>query len=496
MSRYISRLGTRVLSAAAALLLAMTTAGAAESAAANVTVEATCTEDGYTFVANEAEDSFTVVHLPALGHDYGDWADAADGLSRSRLCGRCGKVETHRISTVPEEDFPTLHLTGSMEGIDKKHRVTLEVNFASQEIAFTCFTQATLQGHSTYGLPKHNYTLRFFRDQEGSSKYKLQLRNWEEEHKYILKANYNDPTQCRNLVGARIWQQMVDCRPSLHARIAALPLKGAVDGFPVQVYLNGEYFGLYTMNLHKDDDLYGMEDGEKAALLICNGQTMPESLFRERAAFLENNASDWELEYCGTGDDAWARDSFNALIDFVMTATDEAFRQELDKYLDVDAAIDYLIFIYALGLPDSGAKDLVMLNYGDVWISSAYDMDEAFGLDAEELQYRAPEEFLPILTENGWDSATSSLLWDRVLGAFAPELRARYTQLRGSVLSDENLLHLVQDYIGSIPEAFYDMDLYLFEDRAFTAEDMAAQIAAYIPARMAALDDILEVDDE
>ena len=297
-------------------------------------------------------------------------------------------------------------------------------------------------------------------------------------------------------MGARVWQEITACRDNLAPRIAALPLKGAVGGFPVQVYLNDEYFGLYTLNLHKDDDLYGMEEGERAAIAICNDQTMAEALFRGRAAFLENNESDWELEYCGTKDDAWARDSFNALIDFVMTSTDEAFRQNLSNHLDVDAAIDYLLHIYALGLQRSGAKDLVMLSYGDVWIPSAYDMDEAFGLDARAQRYLAPEEFLPVLTEDGWDSATSSLLWDRLLDAFTPEICARYTELRRSILSDDHLLQLVHEYIGSIPEAFYDMDMYLYEDRPLTAADMEAQIAAYIPARLAALDEILEVDDQ
>ena len=68
----------------------------------------------------------------------------------------------------------------------------------------------------------------------------------------------------------------------------------------------------------------------------------------------------------------------------------------------------------------------------------------------------------------------------------------RYVEL----FQDDHLLQLVHEYIGSIPEAFYDMDMYLYEDRPLTAADMEAQIAAYIPARLAALDEILEVDDQ
>lgn len=499
MSPISPRWHLRFLSAALSAVMAFCPSACAESAAAETaqtTVQATCTEAGYSFVTNPDTGGMTVVHLPALGHQYGEWLPYSENAARSRLCERCGNTETWRISTVPEKGFPTLYLTGSLEGIGKKQKVTLEARFASQAETFSCHAVMTLQGHSTFGRPKHNYTVRFFHDAKGNSKYYLRFPGWSKEHKYILKANYDDPTQCRNLTGAQIWREMAACRKNLPQQIAALPLLGAADGFPVQVYLNGEYFGLYTMNLHKDNDLYQMQDGERAALIICNRQTAAESLFRGPAAFTEDYTSDWEIEYCGTRNDAWARESFNQLIDFVMTSTDEEFRAGLHRHLDVNSAIDYLLFIYALGLSHSGAKDLVMLSFGDTWIPSAYDMDEAFGLDMTDMRFLAPEEFLPSQADGRWDSATGSLLWDRLLNGFLPEIRTRYASLRAGVLSAEHLLSLADARIGSIPEAFYDMDMSLYEDRPFFEQEMHMQISDYIPKRLAVLDTILEVDDE
>ena len=238
-----------------------------------------------------------------------------------------------------------------------------------------------------------------------------------------------------------------------------------------------------------------MREDAREAIAICNVQKTAESLFRAPAAFLPDNESDWELEFCGTEDESWARESFNELISFVMESDDLTFHDCLNEYLDVDAAVDYLIFIYALGLKDSGAKDLVMLSYGDRWIPSAYDMDEAFGLNETDRVYRAPEEFLPTFSGTEWNSATGSLLWDRLLNSFTDRIRERYSDLRRGPLSEQNLTACVTALTSRIPENVYDWDWYLYADRPAQFRNMDEQIARYIPARIKLLDEIFEEDD-
>ena len=207
-------------------------------------------------------------------------------------------------------------------------------------------------------------------------------------------------------------------------------------------------------------------------------------------------SSDWEIEYCGTEDEAWARESFNQLISFVMNSSDEDFREHIGEYLDVDAAVDYLLYIYALGVPDSAAKDLVMLWYGDRWIPSAFDLDEAFGLDADEARYREVHEFLPAFTGEQWDSGTESLLWDRLLNLFTDEIILRYHSLREGPLAEDRMIDCVKAFIGQIPERFYDLDFYRYPERPMQDLHMDGQIVQYISERMKILDEIWEVDAE
>lgn len=460
----------------------------------NEDLEPTCVDDGYKVIDDQGTIRLEVI--PAKGHQFSDWTFDADGRTKTHRCEICGYEETIHVSSVSDDSIPRLKLNGSLEGIGKKSRVVVEADFQSQDQNFTCYGILTLQGHSTYGLPKKNYTIRFYDDQKGEEKHKLQFKNWRKEHKYILKANYADLSQSRNLAGGKIWADMVQTRNHVSQRILDLPTYGTVDGFPVAVYLNDSFMGLYTLNLHKDDDLYRLKKEEQGALLICNAQTTEESLFLSTAAFAEDYSSDWEVEFCGTEDESWAKESFNQLISFVMNSNDQEFRENLGNYLDTDAAVDYLLFIYALGLQNSGAKDLVLVNYDGQWIPSAFDMEEAFGLDENNGKYLKADDFVPTLSDGGWSSNTGSLLWDRLLNNYTEQILDRYHMLRSNSFSEDYMIKCVHEYFDSVPETWYDEDFYLYPDRPVKDNEMIVQIEKYIKDRMQVLDRVFGGEDE
>ena len=452
--------------------------------------EPTCTEAGQILTEDTETHVVKAETIPALGHSFGEWEKIPNSNYEERICTVCGYTERQLSESKEERAAARLELTGDMLGINKKNRVTLHAAFTGEGESFSCYAIMTLQGHSTLGLDKPNYTVRFYDDAEGKVKHKLQFMDWQKEHKYILKADYYDVTQCRNLAGARLWREVTATRENLNPRIASLPTLGAVDGFPVSVWLNGEFLGLYTLCLHKDDDLFAMEEGEQAAILICNAHTEDEAEFRAPAELDEDGIHDWEIEFCGTGEWVWAKDSFNDFISFVMHSSDEEFKAKLPAYLDVDAAIDYLIFIYTLGLRNSGVKDLVLVTFGDGWIPSAYDMDEAFGLMPKGEGSYAPDDFLPDCVNGVWTSGTDSLLWDRLLQNYEDEIRERYLELRKGPLSEQSILSVTDSLSKSIPQSLYLRDAERYPGRP-TADEMMEQIHRYLNERLPALDSVL-----
>lgn len=457
------------------------------------TVPPTCTDSGYTLYTNRETGEVTVDDVvEATGHSFAQWtvSTEAQGLqpgSRSRTCTACSLTEEEAV--YPELTIPLIALDGSLDGIGKKEEVPMDALFYSADRKFTSFATLKYQGHESLQFDKKNYTLKFWANENTTEKNKLEFSHWNPENKYILKANYIDPTACRNLVSADVWAAVTASRDGLPERFKTLSNYGAVDGFPVALYINEQFQGLYTMNLHKDDDLFGMSDGEEQAILIANHTASQDAYFRSTSDFGDTSA--WEVEFCGTEDSTWAQDKLNALITFVMESDEDTFHRDLDKYLDVNSAVDYLLSIYALGLTHHGASDLVLVTYGqdEPFTASLYDMETAFGLSADGKEAAAPEVFLPYQQDGIWSSDTQNLLWDRLLQSFCPELCARYTQLRKTVFDPDALCARVTDYTAAI-----DRTLYEANDAAYpgfpTAAGSIGQITQYISQRIRLLDEI------
>jgi len=193
----------------------------------------TCMQAGYELHENlETGITRIVDGEPALGHD----------LSSDGVCLRCGyaeptfEAEADLPEIIPSDNMTRIDLKGDMTGIGKDNRIVLGFDFASAQQQFSCYSFTTWQGHSSLEYPKKNYTARLFADQNITEKYRMIFDDWQLEHKYILKANYLDVSQVRNLIAAGLWGDMAASRSGLHEKLHNASNYGAVDGFPVAVY--------------------------------------------------------------------------------------------------------------------------------------------------------------------------------------------------------------------------------------------------------------------
>ena len=485
----------RVLMILLAIALMTVSFAQAEETPEREVHEPTCTESGYTKIFN-ADGSITIEEgEPPLGHDFGEWQTDETTGDQYRICTRCGRIELEKSQIAA---LPRIDLDGSFEGMSKQDRVTLKFSYRDEGEAFDCYAFTSWQGHSTLTEAQKNYTVRLYADEGLTDKNRMELRpGWQVEHKYVLKANYGDMSLCRNLSSAAIWARMAESRKGVPERLKRTSHYGAVDGFPVQVYHDGAFLGLYTMNLHKDDDLYALRYGTKEAIVICNRTGTKAGLFREEAAFNTENweEGDWEIEYCGTeGDTDWVKESFNGLIHFVMTADDASFREQLGEYLDVNSAIDYLIFLYAMGLTESADRDLTLIRYEDTpWIATVYDMESAYGLARDGSRATGAETFLPEKGADGWTTNTGSLLWDRLMNNFTEKIIARYRELRGDVLTEKSVAAEACSIMDAVPERLREEDYALYPDRERISGERE-QILDYIHERLPLLDKALTDD--
>ena len=358
-----------------------------------------------------------------------------------------------------------LYLSGNIDGISKENEVKLTSKYIGEKSDFDNFATLKWQGHSSLAYQKKNYTIKLYEDDGYSSKYKTKINGWSKRNKYCLKANYIDYTQSRNVVSAKLWGEVVNSRKNLNENLKGLTNGGAIDGYPIELYINDEYQGLYTFNTCKDENLFTGAN-EPQALYGANHFT--EDIWFSNEETHSNdleNLEQWDLEYLMDGiDENTMNNSVQEMVDFVYNSSNEEFKKSLNKYLDVDAAIDYMLFMYYINGSDNAAINTLWVTYdGKVWIPSAYDMDATFGLHPMGRKYLSYDYMLPSKNGDTISSNSDMYLWERLLNVYTKEVKNRYKELRKSVLTSSNVINRFKKFINSIPKEEYVKDFNLWD---------------------------------
>ena len=392
-----------------------------------------------------------------------------------------------------EDDIPKVFIDGIIP--TTKDEVLAELTYVSKTDNFHAYLEIKCQGDSSMGYPKKNFTIKMFSDEARETKLKKEFRGWGEHNKYVLKANYIDHTHARNIVSAELWGEVVASRSdydSLPQELRESPNNGAIEGFPIKVYNNGTYQGIYTGNMPKDDWLYGVDE-DNPNQFVLYGQKNTDGVYAETANNfrklwdgVSQSDREWEVEV-GTNSDI-VKTALNNVISLCMNADDETFKNTLNNYLDVQSALDYYIFVYTICALDSLAQNMILVSYdGTKLYCSAYDLDSTFGLwwngqSFVSTSYRCPEDY----------QERYSLLWERIEKLYAEELKERYSKLRKSVLSFSNMVTEFERFMDVIGLDLYEEDLKVYSDIPSGNTNNITQVRNYIRDRLVYCDSEFE----
>ena len=330
--------------------------------------------------------------------------------------------------------IPKLYIAGNLSGLESKKDIrNISFLYHDKKVDISGYAEIKLQGTSSLAYEKKNYTIKFFSDEDHENKLKVDM-GWGEQNKYCLKANWIDRTHARNVVSAKLVSQM----QQKYGLLTEAPCNGAVDGFPVEIYINGDFHGLYTFNIPKDAWQFAMDEEDPDHIVICGEGFEPANLFEAEPDF-----STWSVEV-GEENEA-TLEKMKVLFDFVRNSTDEEFKEDFEKHLDLDAALNYYIFAEFAYLEDNRGKNMLLATYdGQVWYPSLYDLDTSWGsfYNGRAL-YDYHSEPMNMQISN---------LFRRMETCFAQELAQRYFELRQDVLSEEHIMEEFENFRNQIPQ--------------------------------------------
>lgn len=351
------------------------------------------------------------------------------------------------------------------------------IEYISKSERFKGYVSIKCQGTSSMNYSKKNYTIKMYTDETLETKLKKDFKSWGEQTKFCLKANFIDHSHARNICGARLWNQVVSSRNNyseLPELLRTSPRNGAIDGFPIKLYYNNSYEGIYTWNIPKDAWMFNMDDSLDEHCVLC-GEEFVSGHFELADATLWSDEIHDEMPVA-------IENSFNNFINFVMNSSDEEFKSNLENYVYVDSVIDYFIFQNVIAGMDSMGKNQIFATYDGVkWIASSYDMDSTFGLFWDGTKY--------IETNYNMSQAGGgNKLYARLENLFLEEIRERYSELRETVLSYANVVNTFERFIDVIGENLYDEDNTIYTEIPNCDTNNIKQIRDYYRDRLIYVD--------
>lgn len=266
--------------------------------------------------------------------------------------------------------LPIMCINGDLSGMDHDHAKNVLYEFKNKNTHLTGHATLKWQGDSSSILAKKGYRLKTTKD-DYKKKDKIRVQpSWQKHSKFNLKAYYNDGMLSRDPISANIGGQVSASRPTLPRDLIHEDNFGYIDGFPIILFINNEYQGLYSFNLTRPSFDY-----TKWAIMgsVYNDTTQ---FVKVPTDGVKLDGSDFEsLNPEDTPTDE-EKKAVTELFKWMVNSTDDEFKRDLDKHFNIPSLIDYVVVSNILGARDAAGKNQILMTWdGKIWYYQLYDLD-------------------------------------------------------------------------------------------------------------------------
>lgn len=295
---------------------------------------------------------------------------------------------------------------------------------------------------NTEGKHKRNYKIKF--------KDKQQFFGLKADKNWILDAGQQDLFRLRNRIATELWNDFA--RKPYYAADGDEVFSG-VRGRVVEVFLNDEYIGIYSLIETMDNKTLGLSKSRKGIihgqLWKTNGYGL--SMMYNTPSVFDNTSSTWDVFETKYPDikDVYPTD-YSPLwkaINFVVNSSDEEFKDSVAYYFDLPVVEDYYIFTQTLCAVDNIGKNMYWAIYDSKESPkitfSVWDLDLTVGssyLKVYDQKYTLPNHII-----RGYFNLIKRLIATNA-GDFNLQVRERYWSARKDILSTDSLIARYKSY--------------------------------------------------
>lgn len=386
---------------------------------------------------------------------------------------------------------------------DKSYKAKGKAEIHIDGQVFTAYVTLEVQGSSSVGYPKKNYTLGFFSDVGLTQSLKVQVGDVPAHDEWIFKANYVDSSNCRNIGGNNLWEAMVQSRISSNgykrevdqyyvgktANDALITnAVGHVVGYPCVMYVNDEFYGVGSFNIGKKYFNYNLDRAKPTQIQIDWGGSQCDltKMYDNYTSGAVDYKGDLLFEFKSPKKVTNATTSCLSAWDTFAASQQSSFAQNASKFLNKQNAIDYYLFSDFTFNYDGLGKNFQFVSWdGTQFYFMPYDLDSIFGSNYAGTGTVAANE---VLTKGDLPQATKDF-WNKLKTTFSNDLKLRYKQLRDLKIFHEDTIYQICFELASK----YPRDLILTEfdkwpDLPSKTYSNVNQIVSWSKQRLAYLD--------
>lgn len=339
----------------------------------------------------------------------------------------------------------TIHTDGSIVNSPAVHGTISVADANGNEIVMHAGFK--IRGTSSQQYDKKSYRVELWADATGTEMADTTFLGMRSDDDWNLEAMWAQPLRLRDKVANELWMEMYQL-PYLESEPNALP---GIRMEYADVFINDSYVGVYVLTERMDRKQLQLKkyNGEIRGLLYKgNGEGAP--TFENLPAY-DNTSDTWDnYEWVYPNEDEatnnWSH--LYSFTNFVMNSSDNAFYAQYSSQFDKSNAIDYFLFINALGAMDNMGRNLFMARYKKTgtYFYLPWDLDAIWGLNTDGYQ----TNYTGGLKTNGF---FDRLMSDCTTNGFVASAQTRYNALRNSILNHDHIMELVQNQYDELLES-------------------------------------------
>ena len=381
---------------------------------------------------------------------------------------------------------------------DERIPTNMTFNFVSDgKLRFKSNCKMSIQGQGSVNAIKHNWTLDIV-DENGNEQ-AVKFGNMPALDSYHLKGYYSDRTHSRGVGGAAIWRNMVNLLGYPYGKVNNKPFnisdeqnidsiynadaRYREDGFPVAMYLNDEFYGLYTIKTKKHRKNYAMQKSVKNEIFI-------DSVTYEARLDKTFDHRDWEVKNPKIKNydegqvitDADVLANIERVFEFLNNITSQS--HDHADFIVLPHWLVYYIFSEVIGNVDINGNNMNLLTWDGIhWSIIPYDLDITLGLHTWDDHHIDATQEGRVLS--------SITFFNNFYNAYKDDIIEMYKHYRESgFLTEDNLYSYYMQQVESIPRDVYEMDFAKWEDNWSNGIPTMEQIYSYLHSRIEYLDSI------